>query len=149
MENPIYDLIIGNIKGAREPNSPDPEWTVNAVQTRQHVRNQSKPYSSLKVPEAIEDINPKDIIAEQRTNSTLRKLYSLAEEGKTITSRGDASVSYLIKNEILYRKFPSRKVQKGKEFTQLVVPLIYRRMVMKLAHESILASHMSTARTVS
>ena len=149
MENPIYDLIIGNIKGAREPNSPDPEWTVNAVQTRQQVRNQSKPYSSLKVPEAIEDINPKDIIAEQQKYSTLRKSYSLAEEGKTITSRGDASVSYLIKNEILYRKFQSRKVQNGKEFTQLVVPLIYRRMVMKLAHESILASHMSTARTVS
>ena len=137
MESPIYDLIIGNINGAREPNSPDPEWTVNAVQTRQQVRNQSKPYSSLKVPEAIEDINPKDIIAEQQNDSTLRKLYSLAEEGKTITSRGDASVSYLKKNDILYRKFQSRKVQNGKEFTQLVVPLIYRRMVMKLAHESI------------
>ena len=64
MENPFYDLIIGNIKVAREPNSPDPEWTVNAVQTRQQVRNQSKPYS-LKVPGAIEDINPKNIKAEQ------------------------------------------------------------------------------------
>ena len=42
-----------------------------------------------------------------------------------------------------------RKVQNGKEFTQLVVPLIYSRKVMKLAYESILASHMSTARTVS
>ena len=80
MENPIYDLIIGNIKGAKEPNSPDPEWTVNAVQTRQQVRNQSKPYSSLKVPEAIEDINPRDIIAEQKKDSTLRKLYALAED---------------------------------------------------------------------
>ena len=66
MENPIYDLIIVNIKGSREPNSPDPEWTVNDVQTRQQVRNQSKPYSSLKVPEAIEDINPRDIVAEQQ-----------------------------------------------------------------------------------
>ena len=118
-------------------------------QARQQVRNRSKPYYSLKVPEAKEDINPRDIIAEQGKASTLRKLYSLAEEGKTITSRGNASVSYLIKNGILYRKFQSRKVQNEKEFTQYVVPLIYRRMVLKLAHESILASHMSTARKVS
>ena len=26
MENPVYDLIIGNIKGAREPSNPDPNW---------------------------------------------------------------------------------------------------------------------------
>ena len=63
--NPIYDVIIGSIKGAREPNSQNPEWTVNAVQTRQQVRNQSKPYSLLKVPEAIEEINPSGIKAEQ------------------------------------------------------------------------------------
>ena len=30
-ENPIYDLNIGNINDAREPNSLDPEWSVNAV----------------------------------------------------------------------------------------------------------------------
>ena len=85
MENPIYDLIIGNIKNQ----TGEPEWTVNAVQTRHQVRKQSKPYSSLKVPGAIGDINPRDIIVEQQKYSTLRKLYSLAEEGKTITSRGE------------------------------------------------------------
>ena len=26
MENPEYDLIIGNISGAREPHDPDPNW---------------------------------------------------------------------------------------------------------------------------
>ena len=72
----------------------------------------------MKVPEAIEDINHRDIIAEQQKDSTLRILCSLAEEGKTITSRGDASVSYLIKNGILYKKFHFRKVQHGKELTQ-------------------------------
>ena len=85
MDNPIYDLIISNIKNQ----TGEPQWTVNAVQTRHQVRNQSKPYSSLKVPEAIGDINPRDIIVEQQKDSTLRKLYSLAEEGKTITSRGE------------------------------------------------------------
>ena len=32
----IYDLIIGNIKGARNPDNPDPNWTTNAsVKTNQ------------------------------------------------------------------------------------------------------------------
>ena len=87
VENPIYDLIIGNIKNQ----TGEQEWTVNAVRTIHQVRNQSKPYSSLKVPEAIGDINPRDIIGEQQKDSTLRKLYSLAEEGKTITSRGEGA----------------------------------------------------------
>ena len=40
-------------------------------------------------------------------------------------------------------------MQNGKQFIQLVVPVKFRDTVLKLAHESILAGHMSTARTVS
>ena len=35
MANPVYDLIIGNVKGALEPNEPDTEWT-NRVQNETH-----------------------------------------------------------------------------------------------------------------
>ena len=35
MENPVYDLIVGNIEGAGLPGEPDPHWKlVQAVQTR-------------------------------------------------------------------------------------------------------------------
>ena len=30
MERPMYELIIGNIKDAREPNNPDENWEVSA-----------------------------------------------------------------------------------------------------------------------
>ena len=73
----------------------------------------------------------------------------LAQEGKSLTGKGDAIVAYVEKNGLLYRKFQSQKVQNGKKFTQLVVPMRYRNVVLKLAHESILAGHMSTARTIS
>ena len=43
----------------------------------------------------------------------------------------------------------SAKVQNGKDFTQLIVPFKHRDLVLKVAHESILAGYMSTARTVS
>ena len=73
MENPMYYLIIGNIRGARDPNNPDDKWKVNAVQTRQQVKNKQKPYPALKVPEALKDINPDDIKSEQQRDITLKK----------------------------------------------------------------------------
>ncbi|VDH94045.1 Hypothetical predicted protein [Mytilus galloprovincialis] len=42
----------------------------------------------------------------------------------------------------------SPKVENGKLFRQLVVPEVYRSDVMKLAHESLMAGHMATRRTV-
>ena len=38
MENPAYDIIIGNIEGAREPNDPDNHWQVNAFETRSKAK---------------------------------------------------------------------------------------------------------------
>ena len=52
MENPVFDLIIGEVDDARKPHDPDPFWkpqTVSAVETRQQVRNKQKPYPSLTV----------------------------------------------------------------------------------------------------
>ena len=34
MERPMYELIIGNIKDAREQNDQDENWGIGAVQTR-------------------------------------------------------------------------------------------------------------------
>ncbi|VDI63076.1 Hypothetical predicted protein [Mytilus galloprovincialis] len=48
----------------------------------------------------------------------------------------------------MYREFMSPKVENGKLFRQLVVPEVYRSDVMKLAHESLMAGHMATRRTV-
>lgn len=50
MNNPVYDLVLGNIEGARLPGEPDPQWTLaQAVRTRAQKREESKPYVKLKV----------------------------------------------------------------------------------------------------
>lgn len=149
MENPMYDLIAGNINGAGDPSTPDSNWGINAVQTRQQSKNLQKPYLPLKVSEAIKDVSPEDTKKEQEEDTTLRKVRILAQEGKEMTNEGNSVVSYIQKNGLLYRKFKSPKVYMGKEFTQLIVPSKFRDTVLKLAHETILAGHMSTARTVS
>ena len=47
-----------------------------------------------------------------------------------------------------YRQYSSPKVEFGKVFIQLVVPQQYRKMVMKLAHESIMSGHLAIKRTI-
>ncbi|XP_048777367.2 uncharacterized protein LOC125681360 [Ostrea edulis] len=44
MENPVYDLIVGNVPDARPPDKIDPNWQVSAVETRQQKKNKDKPY---------------------------------------------------------------------------------------------------------
>lgn len=52
MNNPVYDLVLGNIEGARLPGEPDPQWTLaQAVQTGGQKKQESKPYVKLKVLE--------------------------------------------------------------------------------------------------
>jgi hypothetical protein len=32
VNSPMYDLMIGNVKGARKPDDPDPEWRTAPIQ---------------------------------------------------------------------------------------------------------------------
>ena len=57
-------------------------------------------------------------------------------------------LSFFRKNDLIYRQFSSSYVEFGKIFIQLVIPQQYRKMVMKLAHESILSGHLAVKRTI-
>ena len=48
----------------------------------------------------------------------------------------------------MYRQYSSPKVEFGKIFIQLVVPQQYRKMVMKLAQESIMSGHLAVKQTI-
>ena len=44
MKDPLFDLIIGNVPGARKPNDPNPEWgIVAAIVTRAQARERGNP----------------------------------------------------------------------------------------------------------
>ena len=47
-------------------------------------------------------------------------------------------LSFFRKNDLIYRQYSSPKVEFGKVFIHLVVPQQNHKMVMKLAHESIM-----------
>ncbi|XP_061171098.1 uncharacterized protein LOC133180643 [Saccostrea echinata] len=148
MENPVYDLIIGNVPDARLPDKADENWQVNAVETRQQKRNREKPYPPLKVPNIITDvIEPHCIKTAQEEDPTLTKIRDYAEHN-TVHQKKNGKVKWYKKNGLLYREFVANDDSVNKVFSQLVVPEKFRALVMKLAHDSLLAGHLGIQRTI-
>ena len=149
MNNPVYDLVLGNIEGARLPGEPDPQWTLaQAVQTRAQKREESKPYVKLKVPEALlTTASPEEIQLAQEQDHTLDKVREMLNSGIEKISKSGGKSVFVTKKGLIYRKF--RSTSGDQASSQLVVPRKYKTTVLKLAHESVLAGHFSTKKTVS
>ena len=144
VEKPLVGLIIGNIPGARERNNPDINWVPTlAVQTRAQAKQEGVT-SKLKTPNIIcRTITPARVSNAQKDDVSLTTKRSRCEANETI-----GKATFFKKNDLLYRKFSSPNVEHGRIFTQLIVPQLYRTLVMKLAHESVMAGHLAIKRTV-
>ncbi|XP_069109726.1 uncharacterized protein [Argopecten irradians] len=153
LETPLYDLIIGNVEGAREPSDPDPDWKVDrpaiqAVETRAQRRANERPYRPLKVPPPLsDDMSVDELKRLQQEDPSLRKIRTFVETGDVFEKPGITS-SYYERHGVVYRKFKSDKVSGGKEFRQVVVPEKLRTKVISMAHESILSGHLGIRRTI-
>ena len=148
MENPVYDLIVGNVSEARPADKPDPEWQVSVVETRQQRRNKDKPYPALKVPDVIKDeIEPEVMRRAQEEDRTLAKPREYASQNTTHNKK-NGKVRWYRKRGLLFREFVMKEGEIDKVFVQLVVPQKFRETIMKLAHDSLFAGHLGTQRTV-
>ncbi|XP_033730041.1 uncharacterized protein LOC117319318 [Pecten maximus] len=141
MENPVYDVLIGNVQGAKEPDIPD---VVAAVQTRAQIREQQQGTKPLKVPPLLKEVASRtDMIQAQMDDQSLKNLHDLARQGKIKeTPNGNVSC-FTYRKGLLYRK-----IEKLGEIThQVVVPSPFREAVLQLAHDGIMAGHMGIKRT--
>lgn len=144
MVNPIYDLIIGNIIGARSPDDPDGDWSlpVQAVETRVQVKQRETTRNSrskMRVPNAVGgDIGPEEMKTDQGKDETLDKLRRRVGEAVD-----GGKVTFVYKKGLLYRVFKSER----EVCEQLVVPKCFRGQVLKLAHESVMSGHLGVQRT--
>ena len=145
--NPLYDLIVGNVDGARGPFNPDVNWSpeevMQAVKTRAQVKNEKNPYSKLKVPELIGNINPEDVKNHQLADTSLDGIRKMMDGASSKISK-DPKVTWVSKNGLLFRYF----VNNHDTYFQLIVPKFYRFDIMRLVHEGILAGHMGIKRTL-
>ena len=73
VEKPVYDLIIGNIKGARPPQDPGASWSPpqesTGVETRaiKTISKRMPPIRPLKVPSVI-DVDKTEFVEAQKTD---------------------------------------------------------------------------------
>ena len=167
MSTPVYDLIVGNIEGARGPEDPDPNWSEDkgqvsdisgdvseepvegsAVKTRAQVKKDKEKPTELKVVDISGKVlSVDDMKKAQSDDVTLDKYREFAASGKRKFT-GEQNVSwFVVENDLLFRYFQSPKVSNNKIIKQLVVPLPYRTMVMKLAHDCILSGHFGIRKT--
>ena len=141
----IYDLIIGNVPGARPAEDPDSRWhEACAVTTRSQAMKDRK-QTPLKVASgsksAIVDRN--ELVILQRKDKSLEKY----RDRKDITVKGEQEVSFEVKDGVLYRSYKHPHVNGGKPIRQVMVPTPLRRQLIEIAHESIMGGHMGVKKT--
>ena len=149
LDNPINDLVLGNIDGVRSPDDPKPlnfEKQSAALTTRARAVSKAAPIQLLKVAEASKwpAVNREQFQKAQEEDESLKKLRSAFAE----KVRGKGSSHFVIKDCLLYRVYQHPHVNNGKEIRQLVVPKVLRFKTIELAHETMMSGHMGIKKTM-
>jgi len=132
MKNPLYDLIVGNIQGDMDPQTPQQE--TQAVQTRSQTKAQlSKGLTPLVTP--VINLGLEDVVSLQEQDETLSRALEAAKQ--------KADPQFQIINKFLYRIKTTRRGQTKK---QLAIPETLRQRVMTLAHAGVMSGHLGIHR---
>ena len=144
LQDPLFDLIIGNVPGARRSNDPNPEWgVVTAMVTRAQARSGKdlKPFKMKEVTDKM-SINKKDLIKMQEDDPTSQKLQQLKE---TETRKGYVA-SYEKRGGSWYR-IRQTKDDVGDPRKQILVPISLTERVTGVAHDSLFGGPLEVKKT--
>ena len=136
-----HDVILGCRYVLPQPNPMTcTPVHVGAVETRSMGRKSGpKPLNPSTSP--IDNLLPGELRRLQEEDSTLNKIRGYAKE-KSVRNLPDGEVEFALKRGILYRY-----ARKGTErYKQVIVPRSKREEVLRLAHESLLGSHLGVQR---
>ena len=114
------------------------------------MRNESRNVKE-NIPEKQESesksvISKQNLIVEQSKDKELLDLFKIA---LTPVEAEKVSVGYLIKDDILMRKWSPTACdnEKGETVYQIVVPTVHRREVLELAHDLPVSGHLGVRKT--
>ena len=141
----IYDLIIGNVPGARPADEPDSTWQeACAVTTRSQAKKDGE-VIPLKVPSYQESpiVDKQKLKQMQSEDESLRKYWDRGD----VLVKGQAEISFEVKSEILYRIYKHPFVNGGKLVKQVMVLVQLRPRIMEVAHGSIMRGHLGIKKT--
>lgn len=166
MTSPLYDVIIGNVPGGRDPQDPDSGWkergTMRKVKPNKVAsgldekkedvsrslllrgikRTSSSPESGSIKLKAWE-VNQRDLKDAQAKDKTPESCKN--EVGQIFCGRGSTQYLFVMEKELLYRRY---QISSGKTIQHVVVPRLLRSHILKLAHESLMAGHHGIKRTI-
>ncbi|CAM1295897.1 Uncharacterised protein r2_g521 [Pycnogonum litorale] len=157
MISPANDLVIGNIPGAKDATNPSLHWKssepvterVAMVTTRsQAIVREKMGEKPMKVHDTeISKVTKDEFRMLQENDETLKGVKEKAERGDGQNKLGNAEFRYV--NGLLCRYF-SKDGEMGNAsgVTQLVVPEKLRKLIMELAHDSILGGHLGVQKTL-
>ena len=144
VQEPVADLIIGNITGSREADNPDLGWKLAAAAiTRAQARQR----------DMVKALNVKEISSRfSVSREELGKLQSEDDElnafskKRDLTKHGEFEVKFEKRQGILYRIH--RRIDRlGETWKQIMVPKSLRIPVMEVAHDSIFGGHLGVKKT--
>ena len=142
--DPLFDLIIGNVSGARRPDDPNPKWSTSAAvatKAQERASEGSKPLNVQEVASKVA-VSKEDLMRWQEDDPSLRKFQDMKEE----VNRGKYVVAYKKLKGILYR-VRQRKDIPGETGKQILVPKLLRTRVMEVAHDSMFGGHLGVKKT--
>ncbi|XP_075730383.1 uncharacterized protein LOC142772135 [Rhipicephalus microplus] len=155
LQDPLHDLIRGNIDGVRPPNDPRKETEkpvstkelreepVAAAITRSQAHAQPEKFAKLRTPGTTTGLPGDNYGCEQRGDATLKQCFE--KIGRKQTCRNEkGSVEFKQEQGLLYRQYTEAN---GRLVRQLVVLHCHREAVLKTAHDGIMAGHMGTQKT--
>ncbi|XP_054925300.1 uncharacterized protein [Dermacentor andersoni] len=164
MTAPLYDVIIGNVPGSREPHDPDKTWTKrlkkpieDGIASGKRTKGEDHSPDALLVGIKGRDQQPKtsainisalkitrqDLTTAQNEDKTLESCRN--KVGQVFQGKRVASYSFEVVKGVLYRRC---RLSSGKTTQQVVVPQKLRGQVLTLAHESLMAGHQEIKRTI-
>jgi len=126
----IYDLIIGNVPGARAPDDPDTAWQAAAATNKSEDSN---PSSEQKY--SVENLSDKIL-----TSVTRERLIELQKDDDSLTNLIVKNPNqFNLKDNVLQRTV---KDHNDEEITQIVVPKVLRRNLLSLSHDTKMSGHL-------
>ena len=140
----LFDPVIGNIPGARNPNDPVPGVETCAAAV---MRTQARKDATIK-PLAAKDVTAQTSITKddfaklKQKDTTLEKYLHL----KDAVRKGDYKIKYeKLRGNQCRIQSPIDRLGEGSK--QIVVPKTLRRKVMEVAHDSIFGGHLGIKKT--
>ena len=139
----LSGTFLENIDGKFEERNK--EKADNALM-RNESRNVKENIPEKQESESKSVISRQNLIVEQSKDKELLDLFKIA---LTSVEAEKVSVGYLIKDDILMRKWSPTACdnEKGETVYQIVVPTVHRREVLELAHDLPMSGHLGVHKT--